>query len=167
MRSSRCSYSDGHHSNVHHSSCQTKHKSAPRRILCTYVAPGRVHTLLCADGFPFARFGTRFMNRPAADIRPCRRSGADVTLCMVDGDVVILDRTRGYVHQLNATASHIWHACDGRHSVDEIAASVSAHFMDAPPNVRDAVMRTLSDLDELGLLVSPSLPNDTVSEEMR
>jgi hypothetical protein len=86
---------------------------------------------------------------------------------MVDGDVVILDRTRGYVHQLNATASHIWHACDGRHSVDEIAASVSAHFMDAPPNVRDAVMRTLSDLDELGLLVSPSLPNDTVSEEMR
>ena len=99
------------------------------------------------------------------DIRPCRRSGADLTACTVDGDVVILDRTRGYVHQLNATASHIWSACDGRHSVDEIAATVTESFTDAPQDVRDAVMRTLSDFDKLGLLISPSLPDDTASEE--
>ena len=86
-------------------------------------------------------------------------------MCTVDGDVVILDRTRGYVHQLNATASHIWSACDGRHSVDDIAATLGASFMDAPRNLRDAVVKTLSDFDELGLLISPSLPDDAESEE--
>ena len=105
------------------------------------------------------------MNMAEPGTRPCRRSGADLTACTVDGDVVILDRTRGYVHQLNATASHIWSACDGRHSVDEIAATVSASFTDAPPNVREAVMSTLSDFDKLGLLMSPSLADDTASEE--
>ena len=103
------------------------------------------------------------MNMAESDTRPCRRSGADLTACAVDGDVVILDRTRGYVHQLNATASHIWSACDGRHSVDEIAATVGASFADAPQNVRDAVMTTLSDFEELGLLLSPPLPDDTAS----
>jgi len=103
------------------------------------------------------------MNMAEPGARPCRRSGTDLTACTVDGDVVILDRTRGYVHQLNATASHIWSACDGRHSVDEIAATIRASFTDAPQNVRDAVMRTLSDFEELGLLISPPLPDDTAS----
>jgi PqqD family protein of HPr-rel-A system len=83
----------------------------------------------------------------------------------VDGDLVILDRTRGYVHQLNATASHIWSACDGRHSVDEIAATLEASFNDAPQDLRDAVVNTLSDFDKLGLLISPSLSDDAASEE--
>ena len=115
-------------------------------------------------GFLFAQFGTRLMNMAEPGARPCRRSGTDLTACTVDGDVVILDRTRGYVHQLNATASHIWSACDGRHSVDEIAATVTASFTDAPQNVRDAVVRTLSDFEKLGLLMfPPSLPDDTAS----
>jgi hypothetical protein len=82
----------------------------------------------------------------------------------VDGDVVILDRTRGYVHQLNATASHIWSACDGCHSVDDIAATLGESFTDAPRNLRDAVVNTLSDFAELGLLVS--LADGAASEEM-
>jgi len=94
--------------------------------------------------------------------RPCRRSGADLTTCTVDNDLVILDRMRGYVHQLNPTASHIWSVCDGRHSVDDIAASLGASFTDAPQNLRDAVLRTLSDFEKLGLLLS-ALPGDTAS----
>src|SRR5215208_89732 len=97
--------------------------------------------------------------------RPCRRTGADLTPCVVDGDVVILDRTKGYVHQLNATASHIWSACDGRRSVDDIAASLGASFTDPPQDLRDAVIRTLSDLEKLGLLMPPTLPDETASEE--
>lgn len=79
--------------------------------------------------------------------------------------MVILDRMRGYVHQLNATASHIWRACDGRHSVDEIAESLGASFADPPQDPRDAVIRTLSEFEKLGLLVSPSWSDDTASEE--
>lgn len=86
-------------------------------------------------------------------------------MCTVDGDLVILDRARGYVHQLNTTASHIWNACDGHHSVDEIAANLGTSFMDVPPNLRDAVVNTLSDFDKLGLLMSPSLPDDAAPEE--
>ncbi len=86
-------------------------------------------------------------------------------MCTVEGDVVILDRRGGYVHQLNATASHIWSACDGRHTIDEIAASLSASFADAPQDVHDTVVRTLSEFERLGLLVSPSLSDDTASEE--
>jgi len=86
-------------------------------------------------------------------------------MCTVEGDVVILDRMKGYVHQLNATASHIWTACDGRHSVDEIAASLGASFADAPQDLHETVVRTLSDFEKLGLLVSASLPADTASEE--
>ena len=86
-------------------------------------------------------------------------------MCTVEGDVVILDRMAGYVHQLNVTAGHIWSACDGHHSVDEIAASLRASFADAPQDLHDAVVRTLSDFEKLGLLVSASLPEDTASEE--
>ena len=86
-------------------------------------------------------------------------------MCTVEDDVVILDRRRGYVHQLNATAGHIWNACDGRHSVDQIAASLRASFTDAPQDLHDTVIRTLSDFEKLGLLVSPSLPDNAPSEE--
>src|SRR5678810_267314 len=95
--------------------------------------------------------------------RPCRRSGADLTMCTVEGDVVILDRMRGYVHQLNATASHIWSACVGHHSVDEIAASLTASFGDAPQDLCDTVLRALSDFEKRGLLLS-ALPDDAASQ---
>ena len=79
--------------------------------------------------------------------------------------MVILDRRGGYVHQLNATASHVWSACDGRNSVDDIAASLRASFAEVPQDVHDTVVRTLSEFERLGLLVSPSLSDDTASEE--
>jgi len=80
---------------------------------------------------------------------------------------VILDRRRGYVHQLNVTAGHIWGECDGRHSVDEIAASLGARFADAPQDLHETVATTLSDFAKLGLLVFATLPEDAASEETR
>jgi hypothetical protein len=76
----------------------------------------------------------------------------DLMTCTVDGEVVILDRAAGFVHQLNPTATHIWIACDG-HEVDEIAAGVAASFEGAPEAVLDDVIRTLADFERLGLLV--------------
>src|SRR5262245_12987287 len=52
----------------------------------------------------------------------------DLTTCTVDGEVVIFDRAAGFVHQLNATASRIWDACDGTHSVEDIAAQLMERF---------------------------------------
>jgi hypothetical protein len=77
----------------------------------------------------------------------------DLLTCAVDGEVVILDRAAGLVHQLNPTASHIWGACDGGHEVDEIAAGVAASFEGAPETVFNDVIRTLADFERLGLLV--------------
>jgi hypothetical protein len=78
---------------------------------------------------------------------------ADLVTCTVDGEVVILDRTAGYVHQLNATASQIWSACDGKQGADEIAERIASCFDDPPPTVLQDVLRTLNDLQRLGLLV--------------
>lgn len=78
---------------------------------------------------------------------------ADLVTCTVDGEVVILDRTAGYVHQLNATASQIWSACDGQHGADEIAGRIASCFDDPPPTVREDVLRTLDEFQRLGLLV--------------
>jgi hypothetical protein len=80
-----------------------------------------------------------------------RRS--DLLTCAVDDEIVILDRTAGYVHQLNATASQIWRACDGNHSVEDIAAQVTERFASAPEAVLRDVYTTVAELERLGLLL--------------
>ena len=77
----------------------------------------------------------------------------DLVTCTVAGEIVILDRNAGYVHQLNATASQIWSACDGEHGADEIAERIASCFADPPPTLLQDVLRTLDDLQRLGLLV--------------
>src|SRR3954464_3625915 len=77
----------------------------------------------------------------------------DLLTCTVDGEIVILDRAAGYVHQLNATASQIWRACDGQHSVEEIAAQVTEQFESTPDAVLRDVVVALGNLERLGLLL--------------
>ncbi len=87
----------------------------------------------------------------AANMPKTRR--ADLKPFMVDGELVIYDRASGLVHQLNATASHIWTACDGGQAVEEIAASVAASFAGSPlETVLTDVIRTLAELERLGLV---------------
>ena len=76
---------------------------------------------------------------PCVDnFRPRRR--IEVKSRLVDGELVILDRDRGLVHQLNSTAMCIWERCDGQHTVAEIAAQVSDIFeMDRETALRDVV----------------------------
>jgi len=80
-----------------------------------------------------------------------RRPG--LTTCTVDGEVVILDRAAGYVHQLNATASQIWLACDGRNSMEDIAAQIVERFENTPEAVLRDIQGALADLERLGLLL--------------
>jgi Coenzyme PQQ synthesis protein D (PqqD) len=76
----------------------------------------------------------------------------DLIVRLVEGEVVILDRSAGRVHHLNATASCIWSACDGTQSVSEIVACVVDKFDGASETVIRDVMIALAQFQELGLL---------------
>ena len=49
------------------------------------------------------------------------RTREDLSARVIGGEVVVLDRDGGKVHQLNATASYVWGRCDGRLTEAEIA----------------------------------------------
>jgi hypothetical protein len=61
-----------------------------------------------------------------ADACPRRRS--DLRARVVEGEVIVLDRQRELVHQLNTTAGYIWDRCDGHHSVAVIARDLAGVF---------------------------------------
>ena len=71
---------------------------------------------------------------------------------VVAEEVVILDRASGTVHRLNATASVIWNLCDGKNSLDDIAAGLAAAFRRSPNEVLADVQQTIADLKKLNLL---------------
>jgi hypothetical protein len=83
----------------------------------------------------------------------------NLTTSTVDGEIVILDRESGYVHQLNPTASEIWAACDGRHSADDMAARLQERFTGNTSAVLRDVEVTLAQLEQLGLLTDTQTPD--------
>ena len=86
-----------------------------------------------------------------AKVKHKRRS--DLLTRIVDGEVIILDRAKGLVHQLNATASHVWNAFDEKRSAADIAAELSRRFSDTPETVLNDVHRTIAEFERLELLV--------------
>jgi len=84
------------------------------------------------------------------DDNPKRRS--DVSIRSVDGEMVVLDREAKQIHQVNTTASFIWHRCDGQRTVREIADELAGSFDVDPDTARQAVIAALHRFDELGLL---------------
>jgi len=59
-------------------------------------------------------------------VYPKRRS--DLRARDVDGELMMLDRQRQLVHQLNETAAYIWERCDGHHTVTAIADELAQAF---------------------------------------
>jgi hypothetical protein len=84
----------------------------------------------------------------------------------MNGELVILDRASGYVHQLNAAASRIWDACDGTRSPEDIAHCVAAAFEDPPDAVRllQDVRAALADFRRLGLLLDEQSAGTAASD---
>jgi hypothetical protein len=58
----------------------------------------------------------------------CPRRRSDLRARVVEGEVIVLDRQRELVHQLNTTAGYIWDRCDGHHSVAVIARDLAGVF---------------------------------------
>jgi hypothetical protein len=79
-----------------------------------------------------------------------KRNG--VTTSMVEGECVLLDRDAGLVHHFNRTASFIWDRCDGRSTVEDIAAGMAQSFDVDPSVARNDVTIVVRQLRDLNLL---------------
>jgi hypothetical protein len=90
------------------------------------------------------------MNGRVDTIRPSRR--LDLTIRELDGEMVILDRHAGLVHQLNRTASCIWEACDGSATPAELAEVVARSFDVDVNTAADDVAAVVAQLLKLSLL---------------
>lgn len=86
----------------------------------------------------------------AENYYPKRRS--DVSVRVVEGETVVLDRQGELIHQLNQTASSIWDRCDGESTLEEIANRLAEAFdVDSEAAARD-VASVVGQLHSLNLL---------------
>jgi Coenzyme PQQ synthesis protein D (PqqD) len=81
---------------------------------------------------------------------PTRRS--DITARLVEGEMVVLDRERDLVHQLNLTATFIWQRCDGQCTGEEIARQLVEAFDIDSRTAEASVGLALQQFERLGLL---------------
>jgi hypothetical protein len=91
------------------------------------------------------------MSNAQPDIqRPQRRK--NLASRLVDGEMVVLDRHYGFVHQLNKTATFVWEQCDGKQTAAEIASQVSENFAVDEPTALNDVIQVLREFRKLELL---------------
>lgn len=88
----------------------------------------------------------------AENYYPERRS--DVSVRVVEGETVVLDRQEELIHQLNQTASYIWDRCDGKSAMAEIASQLAEEFDIDPETVARDVAGIVGQLQSLNLLES-------------
>ncbi len=77
---------------------------------------------------------------------------ADLAARNVEGEVVILDKRSGKIHQLNSTASFVWNKLDGHTSVPAIVSDMVREFDVEFEIARADVARVVADLARLELV---------------
>ncbi len=83
---------------------------------------------------------------------PRLRRRPDLRARLVDGEMVVLDRERELIHQLNQTASYVWEQCDGNNTAVAIAGQIAESFeVDGATALRD-VLQVVEQLEELKLI---------------
>lgn len=81
---------------------------------------------------------------------PKVRSGLEDRL--IADELVILDRERESIHQLNLTATFIWSRCDGQRDLETIAEELADEYGVEVDLTLVDVEATISDFESLGLL---------------
>jgi hypothetical protein len=71
---------------------------------------------------------------------------------VIEGEIVILDKAAGLIHQLNSTASEIWRACDGIRDVDDIAKQIAEQYKIDLQQAKTDVIATIGQLEEQNLV---------------
>jgi hypothetical protein len=82
--------------------------------------------------------------------RPRRRS--DVSVRVVEGEIIVWDRQAGLIHQFNRTATRVWECCDGAHTVAAIADRLTQDFDVDPATARRDVAAVVAQLRQLNLV---------------
>jgi hypothetical protein len=77
-----------------------------------------------------------------------------VTERIVDGELVLYDPHRQFVHALNPTAAFVWRACDGDRDEAAIAAGLSQLYPESSEVIERDVRETLDLFVSEGLLSS-------------
>ncbi len=86
--------------------------------------------------------------------RICPKRRPDLSVRVIEGETVVLDRQAGLIHQLNPTASFIWERCNGNATVADIAKELSDAFGVDPETAAQDVTAIVRQLYELTLLES-------------
>jgi hypothetical protein len=77
---------------------------------------------------------------------------AELACRIVEGEVVILDKKSGRIHQLNSTASFVWNKLDGRTSLPSIVSDLVREYDVEFEVARADVARVVTELIRLELV---------------
>ena len=77
----------------------------------------------------------------------------DLAIENADGELIVLDKSAGKVHQLNSTASFVWTCLSDGLAVDEIALMLSEAFDVEQEAALSDVQAALTQFEGLALVV--------------
>jgi hypothetical protein len=80
------------------------------------------------------------------------RRADHVTERVVDGELVLYDPRRQYVHALNSTAAFVWQACDGYRDEPAIVAELIGLYPESSQAIESDVLEILDLFLSEGLL---------------
>jgi hypothetical protein len=69
---------------------------------------------------------------------------------LVDGDLLILNRERGEIHQLNPVAGFIWDKLDGQNTLEQLVMAITEKYdveHDTAKRDLESLLKALSDLN--------------------
>ena len=81
------------------------------------------------------------------------RPAPGVSASLHDGGIVLLHTRRGVVFSSNRVGARIWKDASQRHSVDEVASSISGAFHVPPQDALRDASAFLTELEAEGLLI--------------
>ena len=77
---------------------------------------------------------------------------ADLAIENVDGELIVLDKRAGKVHQLNSSASFVWNCLSDGLAIDKIALMLSETYDIEPENALYDVRTALAQFKDLALV---------------